>query len=129
MQGDRIDLRGVDARSTVGGDQAFSFIGSSAFHKKADELRFEIKSGDTFVQGDINGDGTADFRFVLDTVVNLKGGDFLLFETTCNSGRLFPEFLSLPDQSGTKASQLASARKATAACWRLSVGTKVRRTA
>ena len=77
-QGDRIDLRGVDAKSTVGGDQAFSFIGSGAFHKKAGELRFEIKSGDTFVQGDLNGDGKADFSFILDTAVTLKGGDFLL---------------------------------------------------
>lgn len=77
-QGDRIDLRGIDASSAKGGDQAFSFIGKGEFNHKAGELRFSQKSGDTFVQGDINGDGVADFGFVLDATVNLKAGDFLL---------------------------------------------------
>jgi Ca2+-binding RTX toxin-like protein len=76
-QGDRIDLRGVDASSLAADDQAFSFIAGSAFHKIAGELRFEVKAGDTIVQGDVNGDGAADFSFVLDTVVNLKASDFL----------------------------------------------------
>ncbi len=74
---DRIDLRGVDASSLAADDQAFSFIAGSAFHKTAGELRFEVKAGDTIVQGDVNGDGAADFSFVLDTVVNLKASDFL----------------------------------------------------
>ncbi|MCR6498922.1 hypothetical protein MUO32_07765 [Shinella sp. CPCC 101442] len=76
--GDRIDLKGVDANSLAAGDQVFSFIAGSAFHKTAGELRFEVKSGDTIVQGDANGDGKADFSFVLDTVVDLKASDFLL---------------------------------------------------
>ena len=76
-QGDRIDLRGVDANSLATDDQAFSFIAGSAFHKTAGELRFEVKAGDTIVEGDVNGDGAADFSFVLDTVVNLKASDFL----------------------------------------------------
>ena len=75
---DKFDLRGVDADSSMMDDQAFTFIGSTGFHKTAGELRFEVKSGDTIVHGDINGDGAADFSFVLDTVVDLKSSDFLL---------------------------------------------------
>ncbi|MCJ8053342.1 calcium-binding protein [Shinella curvata] len=77
-EGDRIDLKGVDANALLAGDQAFSFIVGSAFHKTAGELRFEVKSGDTIVQGDTDGNGVADFSFVLDTAVTLKAGDFLL---------------------------------------------------
>jgi Ca2+-binding RTX toxin-like protein len=77
-EGDRIDLRALDANSGKGGDQAFAFIGKSAFHKTAGELRFEKKAGDTFIHGDMNGDGKADFTIALDPVLDLKAGDFLL---------------------------------------------------
>ena len=33
-QGDRIDLAGIDAKATVAGDQAFSFIGTAALHRR-----------------------------------------------------------------------------------------------
>ncbi len=77
-EGDRIDLHAIDANGTVADDQAFSFIGTSAFHNKVGELRFEQKSGDTFIHGDINGDGKADFSIALDTLVTLTASDFLL---------------------------------------------------
>ncbi|RFZ88058.1 calcium-binding protein [Shinella sp. WSJ-2] len=77
-EGDRIDLHAIDANGVLAGDQAFSFIGTSAFHNKAGELRFEQKSGDTFIHGDINGDGKADFSIALDTLVTLTASDFLL---------------------------------------------------
>lgn len=40
-QGDRIDLRAIDANTKSAGDQAFKFIGTDGFHKKAGELRYE----------------------------------------------------------------------------------------
>ena len=40
--------------------------------------RFEQKSGDTLIHGDITGDGKADFTIVLDTLVTLAASDFLL---------------------------------------------------
>ncbi|MFC0588256.1 VCBS domain-containing protein [Novosphingobium aquiterrae] len=63
--GDRIDLSAIDA--IIGGkDNAFSFIGSQAFHNVAGELRFDASnSGYTIVQGDTNGDGLADLQLVL----------------------------------------------------------------
>jgi serralysin len=58
---DRIRLSEIDAKSGVAGNQAFSFIGNSAFHNVAGELRAYTAGGDHFVAGDVNGDGVADF--------------------------------------------------------------------
>ena len=44
----------------------------------AGQLRYELKSGDTIIHGDINGDGVRDFSIILDASVNLKVGDFIL---------------------------------------------------
>ncbi|MGJ7039208.1 Ca2+-binding RTX toxin-like protein [Shinella sp. BE166] len=77
-QKDKIDLTKIDANTKSGGDQAFKFIGTDGFHKKAGELRYEKKQGDTFVFTDVNGDGKADFSIVLDSSVNLKASDFIL---------------------------------------------------
>jgi Ca2+-binding RTX toxin-like protein len=75
---DKFDLKSIDANTKVAGDQAFKFIGSDAFHKKAGELRFEKAGGNTLVYGDITGDVKADFSFLLDGSVSLKAGDFIL---------------------------------------------------
>lgn len=77
-QGDKIDLKTIDANVKVDGNQAFKFIGLDGFHKKAGELRYEQKSGDTFVQGDVNGDGKIDFSVKVDVLVNFASGDFIL---------------------------------------------------
>ena len=77
-QGDKIDLKTIDANTKAAGDQAFTFIGTSAFQKKAGELRYEKKSGDTFVYGDVDGDGKADFAILIDANVTLNANDFIL---------------------------------------------------
>ena len=59
---DKIDLSAIDANSLLKGDQAFSFIGNDVFHQKAGELRYEVVSGQTYVYGDVDGDGLATFR-------------------------------------------------------------------
>ncbi|MCA0344945.1 MAG: cadherin domain-containing protein [Proteobacteria bacterium] len=59
--GDRIDLSGIDANGKLTGNQAFSFVGSDQFSKTAGELRFEKTASDTFIYGDVDGDGKADF--------------------------------------------------------------------
>ncbi|MFM5949236.1 MAG: beta strand repeat-containing protein [Novosphingobium sp.] len=68
--GDVIDLSGIDA-ITGGRDNAFSFIGSAAFHRIAGELRIDSTTtpGYTIVQGDTNGDGVADFSLALEWAV------------------------------------------------------------
>ncbi|QNM82994.1 hypothetical protein H8M03_01110 [Sphingomonas sabuli] len=77
-EGDIIRLNNVDANTTVGGDQAFAFIGSGAFTGHAGELRYEQLGVDTYVFGDTNGDGTADFAIRVDGSHTFVGGDFIL---------------------------------------------------
>ena len=75
---DRIDLRTIDADINATGDQAFSFIGASAFSRHAGELRFLVSGEDLTVYGDVNGDGAADFSIRLNAVNLLQTGDFML---------------------------------------------------
>jgi hypothetical protein len=77
-QGDRIDLSAIDARTTLGGNQAFSFIGSAAFSNQAGQLRAFVQSGDTVIQADVNGDGLADFQLLVDPPLALVAADFVL---------------------------------------------------
>lgn len=77
-QGDKIDLGAIDANASRGGNQAFAFIGTDKFHKKVGELRYEKKDGDTFVHGDVNGDGKADFSIRFDAAITFQKGDFIL---------------------------------------------------
>jgi Ca2+-binding RTX toxin-like protein len=76
--GDIIHLSGVDANSLVTGDQAFSFIGGAAFSHSAGELRAYQQSGVTYVAGDTNGDGVADFLIRVDGLHTLTAADFIL---------------------------------------------------
>jgi Ca2+-binding RTX toxin-like protein len=77
-EGDRIDLAQVDANAGLGGDQDFTFIGNTAFHDVAGELRYEIINGNTYVYGDTNGDGLADLMIRLDGSHALVSGDFIV---------------------------------------------------
>ncbi|WP_324749472.1 Ig-like domain-containing protein [Sphingomonas sp. LY54] len=75
---DKIDLAGIDANTLFGGNQAFHSIGSAAFTggggTGAGELRLlDIGGGNWTVEGDVNGDGTAD----LVIQVTLFGGGTL----------------------------------------------------
>ncbi|MBM3543633.1 MAG: protease [Alphaproteobacteria bacterium] len=70
---DEIDLSNIDTNTKKSGDQQFNFIGGKKFSNKPGELRFDNK----IVQGDVNGDGKADFEIRVD-VNKLSGGDFIL---------------------------------------------------
>jgi hypothetical protein len=64
--GDMIDVSKIDANSLASGNQAFSFIGNAAFGNHAGELRYEASGGPIYtIQGDVNGDGVADFELIL----------------------------------------------------------------
>jgi Ca2+-binding RTX toxin-like protein len=60
LPGERIDLSAIDADSLASGNQAFSFIGVDAAFTAAGQLRVRQDDGAWFVEGDTNGDGTAD---------------------------------------------------------------------
>jgi len=76
--GDKIDLSAIDANSKASGNQTFKFVGDDGFHKKAGELHFENKSGNTYIYGDVNGDGKVDFTIIIDESLKLKASDFIL---------------------------------------------------
>jgi len=67
---DLIDLSGIDANALTPIDDAFTYIGNNAFTNVAGQLRVQTPSqGEpgnlNIVQGDVNGDGIADFAIVL----------------------------------------------------------------
>ncbi len=76
--GDRINLRAIDAKTGATGDQAFTFIGTAAFSHTAGELRYVKGASDTYIYGDVNGDGSTDFAIHLDDALTLSKGYFLL---------------------------------------------------
>jgi len=75
---DHIRLNQVDANMALSGDQGFAFIGTSAFGGHAGELRYEEISGNTYISGDTDGDGIANFMVRLDGLHALTTGDFTL---------------------------------------------------
>ncbi len=73
--GDMIDLSAIDANSIGGTDNdAFVYIGAQEFSGTAGELRF----ANGFLQGDTNGDGTADLSIKLSGVKSLSEGNIIL---------------------------------------------------
>jgi len=78
ITGDDIDLRTIDAKTGVGGNQAFHFIGTQHFHDVKGELRIVKFGTNVVVGGDVNGDGKADFQILVQHHTSLSAGDFLL---------------------------------------------------
>jgi len=70
---DRIDLRGIDARPDLDGDQPFAFIGGSALRGPG-----TLRAGAGIVAGDIDGDGRSDFQIAVAGGHVLTADDFLL---------------------------------------------------
>ena len=78
--GDKIDLSGIDANTSIAKDQAFSapVIGSefSGTFTKAGQLFFDTT--DQILYGCVNNDGVASFAIQLSGVTNLVASDFIL---------------------------------------------------
>jgi len=77
VEGDKIDLSLIDANGGAAGNGAFTFIGGNAFSGAAGELRVEMVGADARVLGDLNGDGVADFSFMV-SATTLQNTDFVL---------------------------------------------------
>jgi Ca2+-binding RTX toxin-like protein len=73
-QRDRIDLSGIDADTLTDGNQQFSYVHGADFSNVAGELRF----ADGILQGDVDGDGAADFEVQLLNVNALGNVDLIL---------------------------------------------------
>ena len=75
-QGDKMDLSLIDAISG-GADDAFTYIGSGNFSGVAGEVHYIATAGGVTVQGDMNGDGFADFNIEVLGVSSLNSTDFI----------------------------------------------------
>ena len=75
--GDRIDLSAIRTTGAASG-QSLTFIGSGPFSGHAGEVRQGFLEGGSLVEGDVNGDGTADLQIRLATSAALLAGDFVL---------------------------------------------------
>jgi len=75
---DKIKLRKIDADTTERGNQKFDFIDDSAFSGEAGELRYQQKGKKVILEGDVDGDGGADFAILLKGVSDLSDSDILL---------------------------------------------------
>lgn len=73
-----MDLRGIDANSTLDGIQGFTFIGSAGFSGAAGELRFQFALNTREVWADTDGDRLADFVLRFDGNVNFGIDSFLI---------------------------------------------------
>ena len=74
---DRIDLSAIDADAGTLGDDAFTFVpgpGPVAPYS----LSWYQSAGATIVQGDVDGDGSADFEIELTGAIPLQATDFIL---------------------------------------------------
>lgn len=68
------NLSAIDANTLLLGNQAFTFIGNSAFGHISGQL--QLSSG--VLSGDVNGDALADFHIELIGVNALQPSDFVL---------------------------------------------------
>lgn len=72
---DRIDLSAIDVVSDgIAGDNTITFIGAARFSNTAAELRFSAGR----LEGDLDGDGRADFLIFVNGARNLTQGDLIL---------------------------------------------------
>ena len=76
--GDKIDVHAIDANSKAPLDQDFSFIGPNGVFTAAGQIRTYFDGTNTLVQGDVNGDGKADFTIAVVGAQNLTADDFVL---------------------------------------------------
>jgi Ca2+-binding RTX toxin-like protein len=71
---DFIHMKGLE----VSTGESFTFIGNSDYHNVAGELQYKVVGGNTFVNLDVDGNGSTDFSIQINGVHNLNAGDFIL---------------------------------------------------
>ncbi|WP_424134964.1 Calx-beta domain-containing protein [Roseomonas chloroacetimidivorans] len=77
--GDKVDLSKIDANASTSTNDAFTFIGMSNF-TAAGQLRYvqDTGKGQTYIEGDTNGDRIADFSLTLSGLQTLTATDIML---------------------------------------------------
>ncbi len=72
---DDIDLAGMDANATLGGNQAFTWGGTTA---AANAVWYTVSGASVLLRGDVNGDGIFDFEIQIAGVNTLAATDVIL---------------------------------------------------
>ena len=75
---DRIQFTGIDANTGAAGDQAFTMINTAAFSNVAGQLRYSVAGSNTLMEGDVDGNGVADFQLQLTGNHSFAAADLLL---------------------------------------------------
>jgi Ca2+-binding RTX toxin-like protein len=75
---DDLDLSGVDANSTVAGDQTFRFVGTAALGTAPGAVGYFSSGGNTVVRASTDADSTAELEIQLTGLKNLTVDDFYL---------------------------------------------------
>lgn len=76
---DFIDLSAIDADSEKDGRQSFTWIGSQSFSSAPGQLRIAYgRSGSSFLQGDIDGNGSVDFEVQMLGVSDFSQSNLIL---------------------------------------------------
>jgi len=74
---DLIDISQIDANTNSAADDAFTFVGSSAFSGTAGELRADFDENGWKIEGDTNGDGLADLVIAVIGTPSVTASDFV----------------------------------------------------
>ena len=75
--GDHIDFSYIDARPSIAGDQAFTWIGTAPFTAEG-QLRYRHFQAGTFIEGNTGGDLSPDFTISVVGLVPFIASDFTL---------------------------------------------------
>ena len=90
LANEKLRLNLVDADTTQAGNQAFAWIGNGAFTGVAGQLHYVQQGGNTYVEGDLDGDSVADIFIALTGTINLAAtaratGSTAATGTTCST--------------------------------------------
>jgi Ca2+-binding RTX toxin-like protein len=75
---DKIDISQIDAITSTSGNDAFTFINASAFSHVAGQLHYVVSGANILLEGDVNGDGVADFQLQINAITSITAGDIVL---------------------------------------------------
>ena len=76
---DKLDLSAIDANFTIAGDQAFTFLGSSAAFTNVGQLRYQVTGGNLFLYGNVDANlATSEFELQLSSLASITAANITL---------------------------------------------------
>ena len=76
---DWLDLSAIDANLSIAGDQAFTFLGSSAAFTNVGQLRYQVAGGNLFLYGNVDANfATSEFELQLSGLASIAATNIIL---------------------------------------------------